>query len=167
MTRLHFAIQDWQQVPAGLDWLTPGERERVEAFRFEKRRRDWLLGRWTAKIALLGIIDAQDRDVSRFEIASASDGAPLPRLDGRALQAQLSLSHSNNRAFSTVSRQTTELGCDIELVEPRSASFVETFFTATECAHVESASTVSRDMLITKSRSILRPKSFMSRTSGP
>jgi 4'-phosphopantetheinyl transferase len=150
MNQIHYTTQDWQQVPAELDWLTPGERTRVGAFRFEKRRRDWLLGRWTAKIALLGITGLPDREIGRFEIASAPDGAPLPRLDGRPFLARLSLSHSNGRAFSTVLRGTTTLGCDIELVEPRSAGFVETFFTASEVERVEHASPLLRDSLVTK-----------------
>jgi len=150
MNQIHYTTQDWQQVPAELDWLTPGERARFEAFRFEKRQRDWLLGRWTAKRALLGITGVSDRDISRFEIASAPDGAPLPRLDGRPFLVQLSLSHSNGRALAAVLRSGTELGCDIELIEPRSAGFVETFFTESERVHVEHASASFRDTLVTK-----------------
>ncbi len=149
MNQIHYTTQDWQQVPAELDWLTPGERVRLGAFRFEKRRRDWLLGRWTAKIALLGITGLPDRDISRFEIASAPDGAPLPRLDGRPFLARLSLSHSNGRAFSTILRGTTALGCDIELVEPRSVGFVETYFTSSESEHVERTDPRFRDLLVT------------------
>jgi len=150
LNQVHYATQNWQQVPAALDWLTPDERARFEAFRFEKRRRDWLLGRWTAKLALLGITGMSDRDISRFEIASAPDGAPLPRLDSRPFLAQLSLSHSNGRALATVLQSETELGCDIELIEPRSAGFVETFFTASESERVENASPRLRDSLVTK-----------------
>jgi 4'-phosphopantetheinyl transferase len=149
MNQIHYTTQNWQQVRAELDWLTPGEQMRVGAFRFEKRRKDWLLGRWTAKIALLGITGLPDRDIIRFEIASAPDGAPLPRLDGRPFLARLSLSHSNGRAFSTVLRGTIALGCDIELVEPRSAGFVETYFTATETERVERADPRFRDLLVT------------------
>lgn len=137
------------QVPAEPDWLTPRERARFEAFRFEKRRRDWLPGRWTSKLALLGITGLPDRDISRFEIASAPDGAPLPGLDGRPFPAQLSLSHSNGRAFAAVLQGRTAMGCDIELIESRSAAFVETFFTASESERVEHADPRLRDLLVT------------------
>lgn len=149
MNQVHYTIQDAHQLPAGLDWLTPGELGRYGGFRFEKRRRDWLVGRWAAKRALLGISGLPDRDIRRFEIASAPDGAPLPRLDGRSCNMRLSLSHSNDRAFSVVSKDALALGCDIELVEPRSAGFVETWFTASERERVRRADPLLRDVLVT------------------
>ena len=144
-----YTIQDRQQVPAELDWLTAGERDRFDGFRFDKRRQDWLLGRWAAKLALLELADEPARDIRRFEIATAPDGAPMARIDGRPFGGQLSLSHSNGRALATVSRETTALGCDIELIEPRSDVFVETWFTESERAHVEKASPFARDSLVT------------------
>ena len=150
MGPVHYSIQDWEQVPEELDWLTAGERSRLEGFRFDKRRRDWLLGRWTAKNALLAISGLSKRQIGRFEIASAANGAPLPKLDDWPYEARLSLSHSNNRAFSAVSRGISVLGCDIELVEPRSDVFVETYFTESERVHVEHASALFRDSLVTK-----------------
>ena len=66
---VHYSIQDWQQVPAELDWLTSGERERLDGFRFEKRRRDWLSGRWTAKLALLEISGMTREEIARFELS--------------------------------------------------------------------------------------------------
>jgi len=149
MNGVRFSIQDWQQVPAEFDWLTSAERARLDGFRFEKRRRDWLSGRWTAKLALLEIAGMSREEIARFEVASAPDGAPLPKLDGGNCDVQLSLSHSNGRAFCAVSSAATPLGCDIELVESRSAGFVETYFTDTECKHVERADAESRDLLVT------------------
>jgi len=149
MSSVHYSVQDWHQLPEELDWLTASERARLDGFRFEKRRRDWLLGRWAAKLVLLGITGLPDRDIRRFEIGSAPDGAPRPTLDGRPCRARLSLSHSDGRAFASAFRGNTAIGCDIELVEPRSAGFVETFFTASECERVERADPRFRDLLIT------------------
>ncbi len=150
MGHVHYTVQDWQQLPTEFGWLTAAEKERLEGFRFDKRRRDWLLGRWAAKIALLGISGLSRRNIRRFEIDSAPNGAPMPRLDGWPYPVGLSLSHSHDRGFSAVSRGTTVLGCDIELVEPRSEVFVETYFTASERVHVEDASPSFRDSLVTK-----------------
>ncbi len=149
MTGIHYTIQDRRQLPAELDWLTPNERARLDGFRFEKRRSDWLLGRWTSKVALLAITGLSHRDIVRFEIASAPDGAPLPRLDNRPCQLTLSLSHSNNRALAAVRQGATPLGCDLELIESRGAGFVETYFTTAECETVERANPEDRDTLIT------------------
>ncbi len=149
MTGIHYTIQDWHQVPTGLDWLTPDERVRLDGFRFEKRRRDWLLGRWASKVALLALTGLSHRDINRLEIASAPDGAPLPRLDSRPCQMMLSLRHSNNRASAAVRPGATPLGCDLELIESRGAGFVETYFTTAECEAVERANPEDRDTLIT------------------
>lgn len=149
MHRVHYSIQDWEQVPAERDWLTSVERVRLDGFRFQKRRRDWLSGRWTAKLALLDICGMAREDIARFEIASADDGAPLPMLDGDVCDVRLSLSHSNRRAFCAVSKTATLLGCDIELVESRSAGFVETYFTDAESERIECADPEIRDLLVT------------------
>ncbi len=149
MKGIHYTIQNWQQVPTELDWLTPDERARLDGFRFEKRRRDWLLGRWAAKVALLAITGLSHRDIARLEIGSAPDGAPLPRLDNRPCPVALSLSHSNDRALAAVMQGATPLGCDLELVESRGPGFVETYFTTAECDAVERANPEDRDTLIT------------------
>jgi len=149
VNQVHCAIQNWQQVPADLGWLTRAERLRLDGFRFEKRRRDWLLGRWTAKLALLEITGMSRDEMARFEIASAPDGAPLPKLDGSNADIQLSLSHSNGRAFCAVSTASMPLGCDIELVESRSSGFVETYFTGAESERIERADPELRDLLVT------------------
>ena len=150
MTQLYYTTQDWYQLPTELDWLTKAERERLKGFRFDKRRRDWLLGRWAAKIALLRISDLPRWDIRRFQIDSASDGAPVPLLDGLPCAVELSLSHSHERAFAAVSRGATALGCDIEFVEPRSDVFVETYFTDSERVHVDDVGPRNRDSAVTK-----------------
>ena len=144
---VYFAIQDRHDLPTDPDWLTANERTRLANFRFDKRRHDWLLGRWTAKQALMAV--AALSDPSRIEIASADDGAPLPRLDDRPFAAAISLSHSNDRAFCTVALDRTELGCDVELVEPRGTAFVETYFTNTESERITNADKHCRDLLTT------------------
>ena len=149
MKNLRYALQDRDQLPERLDWLTPDERARYEGFRFDKRQQDWLLGRWAAKQALLELTRLPQSDIARFEIASAPDGAPLPRFDGRPCSARLSLSHRNDRAFSVVSKDAAALGCDIELVEPRSPGFVETWFTESERERVRQVDPLLRDVLVT------------------
>ena len=149
MTTISYILQDWQELPADRDWLTPEERTRLDAFRFEKRRRDWLLGRWAAKIAVLRAAGLADKDIGRIEIATATDGAPLPLLDGRPGATLLSLSHSKGRAFAAASTDAKELGCDLELVEPRGHEFVETWFTESECEQVARSDPQFRDLLVT------------------
>ena len=144
---VYYSLQDRRQLPAGLEWLTAAERARLESFRFDKRRRDWLLGRWTAKQALMTVAALSNPD--RVEIATAGDGAPVPRVDGRPFGGVISLSHSNDRAYCAVTFDRTELGCDIELVEPRGAAFVETYFTDAESDRIINADRRHRNLLTT------------------
>ncbi len=149
MKNLRYALQGRDDLPEELGWLTPGERTRYEGFRFDKRQQDWLLGRWTAKQALLKLSGLRQTDIARFEILSAPSGAPVATLDGEPYEAGLSISHSNHHAFSVVSKEAAELGCDIELVESRSVAFVDTFFTAAEYERVKRAAPEHRDILVT------------------
>ncbi len=148
-SRLRYLVARLRQLPADIDWLTPAEKARLEAFRFEKRRSDWLLGRWTAKQALLAMRGLPDSEIRRFEIESAPNGAPLPMMDGRPCEARLSLSHSNGHALCVVAGGTAALGCDIERVEPRGAEFVETWFTSAEQQQVERTDPAFKAALVT------------------
>lgn len=149
MNGIEYTLRDWQDVPADNDWLSRNERTRLSQFRFEKRRRDWLLGRWTAKNALLHILRIPAEHIGRLEIPSTLLGAPEPYLDGMPLDIGLSLSHSHGRALCVVSHDVPEPGCDIELIETRRPSFVETFFTDKETQLVDQSDPQFRDTLVT------------------
>ncbi len=117
-------------VPASDYWLSAGDRERTGRFRFEKRRSDWLLGRWTAKLAVSKWLAVPD--LHSIEIRPAPSGAPRVFVAGEPAPVALSLSHSNGAALCAVAAPGAWLGCDIESVEPRSAAFAEDYFTAAE-----------------------------------
>jgi len=42
------------------EWLTAAERSRAEGLRFTKRRTDFLLGRWTLKLAVARVLGSPD-----------------------------------------------------------------------------------------------------------
>ncbi len=108
-------------VADGDAWL--GERERVvhAALRTPKRREDWRLGRWTAKAALAAWLGAEP---ARIEVLAAADGAPDAWLDGAPAPVSISLSHRAGRALAAVASAPCVVGCDLELLEPRSPAFV-------------------------------------------
>lgn len=115
-------------VPDGDDWLGSAEREAAAGLR-GKRLEDWRLGRWTAKAAVatwLGV------ETGRVEILAAPDGAPEAWLDGRPAALSISLSHRAGRALAAVAPAPATVGCDLELVEPRSDAFVREWLTADE-----------------------------------
>lgn len=136
--------------PDGL--LSPAEISRFDRFVVPKRRRDWLLGRWTAKHLVqsyLALTESSHAPLNAIEILADEDGAPYAALGAR-LPLSLSISHSGGWSFCAVCGQDVgSVGADIETVEPRETSFVRTFFTLGENASVEAAASAERDVLIT------------------
>ena len=141
--------------PEGL--LAPTERARWEQFKVAKRRRDWLLGRWTAKHlvqAHLSELSGARTALDAIVIAADEDGAPYAALvedDGlRRLSFSLSISHAGNLAFCALCDQPgMTVGVDVERVEAREPSFAETFFTAKEADAGRTTPAESRDLFIT------------------
>lgn len=123
------------------DWLTPGELARAAAMRFTKRRDEWLLARWTAKQALARHLSLphDPASLARIEIRTIiggqAQGAPEVFVDGDRHEVGVSLTDRAGWAVCTVGR-VDELGCDLELVEPRTERFVRDFFTPREQAAV-------------------------------
>jgi 4'-phosphopantetheinyl transferase len=131
-------------VPPDDGWLGPAELEVLAGLRLEKRRSDWRLGRFAAKAAVAAWLGVS---ASRVEIATAADGAPEARLDGREAAAALSLSHRAGRALAVVAETDASVGCDLELIEPRSRAFVADWLTPPEQALVARAGDARRDLV--------------------
>lgn len=144
------------QAPAGL--LHPFEEAQLAGLRVVKRRREWVLGRWTAKhLVRLYLAQREGRPPpapADIVIGADPDGAPYVALasadDLIRLPLSLSLSHSGDRAFCALDdRPGVTVGADIERVEPREPGFVAQFFTPAEQAAVAAAIPTERDELIT------------------
>ena len=132
-------------VPMGEAWLGPRERQVVAGLTVPKRRDDWLLGRWTAKVAVAMWCGTAPEQV---EIQAAADGVPEAHIDGRPAPLSLSLSHRAGRALVLVADLPTTVGCDLEILEPRSDAFVREWLSPAEqdlayAAREDSARTVN------------------------
>jgi 4'-phosphopantetheinyl transferase len=123
--------------PGGV--LSPSELARYTAFRFPKRRDEWLLGRWAAKSLAHSLPAYQEYALDQIEIINTPEGAPqIQFLDGSQAPGCLSLSHSGQLAVSALTvDQGIRLGIDLEKIEARTESFVLDYFTATECRLLE------------------------------
>lgn len=138
---LRFLSQGMGDAPASDEWLSPLEAGYVGRLRFAKRRTEFRLGRWTAKKALalyLGRADAP-AELASVVIDRAPDGAPAPFVDGRPAEAYLTMTDRADQAVCVVGAPGTRLGCDLELVEPRTDAFVLDFLTPAERALVLAA----------------------------
>jgi 4'-phosphopantetheinyl transferase len=121
-------------VPEDDLWLGERELAKLTGLRFAKRRMDWRLGRWTAKCALASHLNrARNREtLTEIEILPARDGAPEVRVGGLLGAAAISLSHRNGIALCAIASAGTALGCDLELIEPRSEAFISDYLTDEE-----------------------------------
>jgi 4'-phosphopantetheinyl transferase len=108
-------------VPDGDGWLGPEERRVLARLARPPRRAAWRLGRFTAKAAVGDWLVAAPE---RIEILAAEDGAPEAWLDGERLPVSVSISHRGDRAVAIVCGAPGVVGCDLELIEPRSDAFV-------------------------------------------
>jgi len=138
-------------VPAENRWLSTGEMLHLAGLRFDKRRTDWRLGRWTAKRAVASCLNLPEdvHSLEDIEIRSEPSGAPEVFLFHQRAAVSVSLSHRAGKALCVVGLSGASLGCDLELIEPRERSFVTDFFTASELELVDRASAGSRPLLAT------------------
>jgi 4'-phosphopantetheinyl transferase len=116
-------------VPAGDAWLSARERRTAAGLRVRRRRRDWRLGRFTAKAAVGAWLSVAPE---RVEILPAPDGAPEAWVDGERAPVSVSLSHRAGRALAAVAQAPAVVGCDLERVEPRSGAFVREWLAPAE-----------------------------------
>ncbi len=123
---VYWLEQSEADVPAENDWLSANETARLNAMRFAKRRADWRLGRWTAKRAWSIFLGkpAHPRVFKEMEIRSAPSGAPEVYFRSQPAAVTISLSHRAGVAACAVTMPGTELGCDLEMVEPHSDTFL-------------------------------------------
>lgn len=132
-------------VPAGDGWLGPTERRVLAGLRIAPRRDAWRLGRWTAKTAA-GAFLGLPREC--IEIIAAPDGAPEVWVSGERAAVSLSLSHRAGRALAVVAAAPAVVGCDLEVVEPRSGAFVREWLSAPEQALVAGLAGSARDRTV-------------------
>ncbi len=123
---IHWLIQSLDDCPDALhaggrfDWLNDEERQRSSSFKVEKRRRDWLLGRWTAKNLVQRFLretTSQEWPLDQIAISADADGAPYASTQHQLVSGEeqqqrlplsLSISHSHGMAFCTIVRESDE-----------------------------------------------------------
>jgi phosphopantetheinyl transferase len=126
-----------RDLPAGDAWLRPGERTALARLRAPRRRRDFRLGRFAARKAIVLSARGVAPDERRIEVRPAAGGAPVAWQDGARLPVTLSITHSDGWAAAGVDPQGGRLGCDLERIEGRSRAFVRDYFTPAEQDLVE------------------------------
>jgi 4'-phosphopantetheinyl transferase len=118
-------------LPDGLSWLSAAEAERAAGRRHRKPYTEYLLRRLVAKRAVAAVLGrpVSPATLAGIEVANAPGGAPEVFVDGVPAGVDVSISDRAGWAVCVVGRS---VGCDLELVEPRSPGFVRDFLTAPE-----------------------------------
>ena len=144
-------VEKLERVPSDLDWLSSEEQRHLGRLQVEKRRRDWLLGRWTAKSALCRLPYLANSSVPPpdLTIRQAADGAPEALLRGRRLPLSLSISHRAGWGLCALAAEDMLAGCDLEVVESRSSGFLSDYFTDEEQAFIRTVPGLHVDQIAT------------------
>lgn len=136
-------------VPEENEWLSTLEQDHLSRFRVPKRRNDWRMGRWTAKHAVAAYLDMpQTRQrLAEIEIRPTQSGVPRVFIADELAPVSISISHRSVWAICAVAAPEAMLGCDLELVEPRSDAFISDYFTPKEQELLARASSIERDTI--------------------
>ena len=130
-----------RHVGAGDDWIDQALRARLSSMTYRKRRDEAALGRWTAKHAVASYLglDPDPPVLRRIVVRNAPDGAPEVDIDGDPLEAVIAMTDRADWAVAMLLAGTRRIGCDLEVVEPRSGAFVRDYFTPAEQDAVSAA----------------------------
>lgn len=141
MTSPRWLARGEDDVSSDPGWLSARERERAEGMRYRKRRSEFVLARWTAKHALSAALDlpVSIESFADIEVRPRSTGAPQAWVRGVPAPVSLSMTDRAGWAVCLVAAEHTAVGCDLELVEPRSPAFVSDWLTDAERFLVRSA----------------------------
>ncbi len=121
-------------LPSGQQWLALSESANLAGLRYTKRRTEYLLRRLVAKHAVASVTGRPNDPVALagIEVCNAANGAPYVRIDDAPIKLGVSISDRAGWAVCVTFPAGTSLGCDLELVEPRTLGFLRDFLTAAE-----------------------------------
>lgn len=109
--------------------LHPSERHRYDDMQYEKRRKSYLIGRYTAKRALAVLL--HEKELSIFNIHSGIFNQPIVSYEG-AKNVQVSISHSNDFGAALAFPEVHPMAIDIEKINNSVSDAIQTQLTARE-----------------------------------
>lgn len=125
-----FAIPVGEGAEDGIAFLSDNELKILAGLRFEKRRREWLMGRWTAKKLLTVQLGCAPGVLS---IEPEAGGAPVVWRAGERAAGCLSISHREERAMAAwTDVEGLRIGADLERVGEADPIWMADYLTETE-----------------------------------
>lgn len=117
-------IVEVKDIPAPETFLNARELKSIDEFRVEKRRQEWLAGRYALKSLAT---DFFTFEMTKMEIRNHRTGKPMLLVPG-GTHLPVSISHSGDYAAAAIALTGENIGLDIEIIEPRSKSWAEQSF---------------------------------------
>ncbi|MGO9386290.1 MAG: 4'-phosphopantetheinyl transferase family protein, partial [Mycobacterium sp.] len=115
-----------EALPPEEQWLAPGEAAILAGLRYTKRRTEFLLRRLVTKHAVASVTGrpTDSATLAGLEVRNAPSGAPYVCVDGAPIEVGVSISDRAGWAVCVTSPTgPLAVGCDLELVEPRTPGF--------------------------------------------
>jgi 4'-phosphopantetheinyl transferase len=88
------------------------------------------------------------QSLSRIEITPAATGEPQVTLHDQTATVTISISHRGGFGLCAVALGDVKLGCDLEMIEPRSDAFIADYFTEKEQKLIAQISGADRSLLV-------------------
>ncbi len=117
-------IVEISKVPPAQDFLTKREMETYKTFKVEKRKKEWLGGRYALKTLAC---DFFSFDIKSMEVANLPSGQPILLAPG-GNKLPVSITHSGPYAAAAIALTGPAIGLDIEVIEQRSSAWVKQCF---------------------------------------
>ena len=134
----------WQNVVAR--YLSALELAHLGKYSLEKRRQEWLAGRFAAKYAAAGVLMQGGNTPHLLHLAISTDenGRPFLAANENRLLPDISISHSTNLA-AAMAVSKGRCGIDIQKVTDRVVKVRERFCTSNEAGIIQSFFNTPRD----------------------
>jgi 4'-phosphopantetheinyl transferase len=117
-------IVELDRLPPAQEVLTPREMKTYGEFKVEKRRREWLGGRYALKRLAMNFFTF---DMQHIEIRSTPSGKPVLMVPG-GTHLPVSITHSGDYAAAAIGLTGDNIGIDIELIENRGKEWARLCF---------------------------------------
>ncbi len=121
-------VVEIKNLPLAQSVLTQREMAAYSAFKVEKRRTEWLAGRYALKSLAT---DFFTFDMKKMEVKNLPTGKPVLLVPG-GTKLPVSITHSGDYAAAAIGLTGEAIGLDMEIIEPRSRAWAEQSFAKEE-----------------------------------
>ena len=145
---IFWKYQHMQEIPEDLSWLSESELEQYQKFRFPKRQKDWLSGRFVGKSLIKSVFfEANSSPLNHLSIQNEPEGAPFIQFNQNRLHGSLTLTHRNSYAAAAwCEGEDVSIGIDLEEIEYKSTGFIMDYFSEDEAKELLTLPKANRDL---------------------